>query len=57
MRIPTMPLSDLQVRNAKPGEKVIKLSDGSGLQLWVQPDGSKYGVWHIASTVSRRSSP
>ncbi|MGE5387511.1 MAG: Arm DNA-binding domain-containing protein, partial [Hyphomicrobiales bacterium] len=41
-----MPLSDLQVRNAKPGEKIIKLSDGGGLQLWVQPDGKKY--WRLA---------
>ncbi|CAJ0854264.1 Prophage integrase IntA [freshwater sediment metagenome] len=41
-----MPLSDLQVRNAKPGEKIIKLSDGGGLQLWIQPDGKKY--WRLA---------
>jgi integrase len=41
-----MALSDLQVRNAKPGEKVIKLSDGSGLQLWVTPDGAKR--WRLA---------
>jgi hypothetical protein len=41
-----MPLSDLQVRSAKPGEKVAKLSDGGGLQLWINPDGSKY--WRLA---------
>jgi integrase len=41
-----MALSDLQVRNAKPGAKIVKLSDGGGLQLWVTPDGSKR--WRLA---------
>jgi hypothetical protein len=41
-----MSLSDLQCRNAKPGEKVAKLSDGGGLQLWVTPDGAKR--WRLA---------
>jgi len=29
-----MPLTELQVRSAKPQAKVNKLSDGGGLQLW-----------------------
>jgi integrase len=41
-----MSLSDFQCKNAKPGEKVIKLSDGGGLQLWVTPDGAKR--WRLA---------
>jgi integrase len=41
-----MPLSDVQIRAAKPGDKIRKLSDGGGLQLWVNPDGSKY--WRLA---------
>jgi integrase len=41
-----MPLSDLQVRNAKPGSRIVKLSDGGGLQLWVTPDGAKR--WRLA---------
>lgn len=41
-----MPLSDLQVRQAKPGKKIRKLSDGGGLQLWIMPDGAKY--WRLA---------
>lgn len=44
---PTMPLSDAAIRSAKPQEgRTIKLSDGSGLQLWVKPTGSK--LWNIA---------
>lgn len=41
-----MPLTDTAIRNAKPGEKIIKLSDGGGLQLWVMPTGSK--LWNLA---------
>jgi hypothetical protein len=41
-----MSLSDLQCRNAKPGAKVVKLSDGGGLQLWITPDGAKR--WRLA---------
>jgi len=41
-----MPLTDTAIRNAKPGEKIIKLSDGGGLQLWVMPTGSK--LWNVA---------
>ncbi|MGH6846396.1 MAG: integrase arm-type DNA-binding domain-containing protein [Methylocella sp.] len=36
-----MALSDAQIRAAKPGAKIVKLSDGGGLQLWVSPDGAK----------------
>jgi integrase len=38
-------LSDMQLRKAKPGEKPIKLADGGGLYLEVQPSGSKY--WRL----------
>ena len=41
-----MALSDLQVRTAKPAEKLRKLSDGQGLQLWITPDGAKR--WRLA---------
>jgi Arm DNA-binding domain len=41
-----MALSDLQIRNAKPGAKRIKLSDGGGLQLWIEADGAKR--WRLA---------
>jgi hypothetical protein len=41
-----MPLTDVSCRNAKPASSLYKLSDGGGLQLWVQPSGSK--LWRVA---------
>ena len=41
-----MALSELQIRNAKPREKLYKISDGGGLQLWIFPDGAKR--WRVA---------
>ncbi len=41
-----MALSDLKCRNAKPGAKLAKLSDGGGLQLWITPAGGK--TWKLA---------
>lgn len=41
-----MALNDLEIRKAKPTEKLAKLSDGGGLQLWIMPDGAKY--WRLA---------
>ena len=38
-------LTDLKLRNAKPAEKIQKLSDGQGLQLWITPAGGKY--WRL----------
>src|SRR5690242_19150332 len=41
-----MKLRDTQLRNLKPSIKPKKLSDGSGLHLLVQPNGSK--LWRLA---------
>lgn len=41
-----MALTDIACRNAKPAEKLYKLSDGGGLQLVVSPAGSKN--WRLA---------
>lgn len=41
-----MPLTDVAIRNAKPGPATVKMSDGGGLQLWISPQGSK--LWHLA---------
>jgi Arm DNA-binding domain len=41
-----MALTDLAIKRALPGPKIIKLSDGGGLQLWITPDGAKR--WRIA---------
>ena len=37
-----MPLTDTAVRNAKAGEKPLKLSDEKGLFLLLSPNGAKY---------------
>ncbi|WP_295990465.1 integrase arm-type DNA-binding domain-containing protein [Rugamonas sp.] len=36
------PLTDIQLRNAKPAEKSYKLSDGGGLYVEVMPNGAKF---------------
>ncbi len=41
----TMPLSDLQIKQAKPGSKDVWISDQMGLRLLVKPNGSKY--WRL----------
>ena len=40
-----MPLTDTAIRNAKPGKTLVKLSDGGGLYLLIQPNGSK--LWRL----------
>lgn len=40
-----MPLTDAKVRNAKPAEKPLKLTDGGGLYLEVRPTGAK--LWRL----------
>jgi integrase len=40
-----MPLTDVQIRNAKPGSKPRRLWDGNGLYLEVMPSGSK--LWRF----------
>src|SRR5262249_30122714 len=41
-----MPLTDTAIRNARPKEKVVKLSHGGGLFLLIQPNGAK--LWRLA---------
>ena len=52
-----MPLTDAKCRYEPPQAKLRKLVDGGGLQLWVQPSGSRFGVWPIAFRVSKSCSP
>ncbi|MFI4957362.1 MAG: tyrosine-type recombinase/integrase [Gammaproteobacteria bacterium] len=37
-----MALTAVQIKNAKPAEKPLKISDGGGLYLLINPNGSKY---------------
>jgi len=41
-----MPLSELTIKNAKPAERKVKLSDGGGLYLQINPAGTK--TWKLA---------
>lgn len=41
-----MPLTDTAIRNAKSRRKAVKLSDGGGLYLLIQPRGAK--LWRLA---------
>jgi integrase len=40
-----MALTDAQLRAVKPGPKLVKLSDGRGLQFWITPAGSR--IWRL----------
>jgi integrase len=48
MRKRIVPLSDVQVRNAKPKEKDYKLSDGQGIYLLITATGGK--LWRLDYT-------
>ncbi|MBF0294532.1 MAG: tyrosine-type recombinase/integrase [Magnetococcales bacterium] len=41
-----MPLTDTAIRTTKPTDKVVKISDGNGLFLQINPNGSRY--WRLA---------
>lgn len=47
-----MPLSDAQIRAAKPTDKAWKLFDGGGLYLLIHPNGSRY--WRLKYRVGTR---
>ena len=47
-----MPLSDAAIRSAKPKEKPYKLSDGGGLYLLVNPNGSR--LWRLKYRVATK---
>jgi len=51
-RIP--PLSDIQVKNAKPKASDYKLSDGYGLYLLSPQQVASCGVYNIVLMVSRK---
>jgi len=52
----TIPLTNTQVKQIKPTDKLCKLSDGDGLQLWVKPNGSKLWILDYTHPVSRKRS-
>lgn len=40
-----MALTDIKVRTIKPSDKPFKLTDGQGMHLLINPNGSKY--WQL----------
>ena len=50
----TIPLSDTQIKKAKPKEKGYKLFDGDGLFLWISTTGGKLWRLKYVSPTSRK---
>jgi integrase len=48
-----LPLTDTEIKNAKPKEKEYTLADGNGLQLSVKTDGRK--VWEIRYVIDGKA--
>lgn len=47
-----MALTDVAIRNAKPGAKPIKMTDGAGLFLLITPAGAK--LWRLKYRIDGR---
>lgn len=52
----TRPLTNTEVKQAKPKDKVYKLGDGNGLQLRVKPSGSKTWLFDYIKPLSKKRS-
>jgi len=49
-----LPLSHTQIKSAKPNNKPYKLSDGKGLHLKVNPNGSKYWIFNYIKPITKK---
>ncbi|MDB6046743.1 MAG: integrase [Gammaproteobacteria bacterium] len=47
-----MPITDVSIRNTKPSDRPIKLFDGDGLFLLVNPNGSR--LWRFKYRIDGR---
>lgn len=52
----TLPLSDSEIKNAKPKEKEYNLADGEGLYLRIKPTGSKSWIFNYVRPVTEKRS-
>ena len=50
----TKPLTDTQIRQAKPKEKEYSLGDGKGLYLRIKPTGSKLWVFNYTRPITKK---
>ena len=49
------PLTDTQIRKAKPREKLYRLSDGNGLSIEIKPNGSKIWRFRYFRPISKKA--
>jgi len=54
MAIKTTPLTDTQIKNAKPLDKEYSLNDGNGLALRVKPMGSKLWLFNYYRPITKK---
>ena len=54
MAIKTTPLTDTQIKNAKPSDKEYNLNDGNGLALRIKPTGSKLWLFNYYRPISKK---
>ena len=52
----TAPLTNTQVKQSKPSDKRQKLSDGDGLQLWINTNGSKSWMLDYRHPITKKRS-
>lgn len=50
----TKPLTNTEVKQAKPKDKIYTLSDGGGLQLRVKPNGSKLWLFDYLKPYTKK---
>ena len=50
----TKPLTNTEVKQAKPKDKEYNLSDGDGLQLRVKPNGSKLWLFNYLRPITKK---
>ena len=50
----TIPLSDTEIKNAKPRDKEYNLADGQGLALRVKPSGSKLWIFNYSRPYTKK---
>lgn len=54
MAIQTTPLTDTQIKKAKPQEKEYNINDGNGLALRIKPTGSKLWLFNYYRPITRK---
>ena len=50
----TRPLTNTEVKQAKPRQKEYNLADGNGLALRIKPNGSKYWIFNYSRPHTKR---